>query len=122
MTEEWEEAAGPDANLTPPVDKTALSVERRRLFAHVERINRAWLDSMREMRRAEAEFSVRLFSCNTRDGAMVLCDQWLAKRKEIIATEQRLFEESWSELLALLANSKALRRQNRKSGSADTEH
>lgn len=108
MTREWEEAAGPDANLTPPVDKKALSGARKRLFEKVEQINRAWLESMREMRRAEAEFSVRLFSCNTRDGAEALCDQWLAKRREIIAAEQTLFEAAWQDLLALLANPKAL--------------
>jgi len=84
-----------------PIGKGHLSEERRRLFDRVEQINRAWLDSMQQMRRAEAEFSVRLFACPNADSAMVLCNQWMAKRLEILAAEQ-LFATCWSDLVSLL--------------------
>jgi hypothetical protein len=93
----------PDDNLTPPIDKSHMSDERKRLFDRVEQINRAWLESMREMRRAEAEFSVRLFACQGPSDALVLCNQWMAKRLEILASEQQLFARSWNELVALLS-------------------
>ncbi|MGB8365213.1 MAG: hypothetical protein WCE20_11895 [Rhizomicrobium sp.] len=103
MTKYFEEPLGSDANLTPPVDKSGMSGDRKRLFACVEKINRGWLDSMREMRRAESEFSVHLFSCRSQDSAMALCNQWLAKRREIQENEQQLFEKSWMELMTLLS-------------------
>jgi hypothetical protein len=91
-----------DDDQTPPIDKSGLSDERKKLFERVEQINRAWLDSMREMRRTEAEFSVRLFSCNGPSDALVLCNQWMAKRLEILGAEQQTFAKSWAELVALL--------------------
>lgn len=94
-----------DDNLTPPIDKSHMSDERKTLFERVEQINRAWLESMREMRRAEAEFSVRLFACRGPDDALILCNQWMAKRLEILASEQQLFAKSWGELVALFSES-----------------
>jgi hypothetical protein len=101
------EAPQADDNLTPPIDKSGLSDERKRLFERVEQINRAWLDSMREMRRAEAEFSVRLFACNSPADALILCNQWMAKRLEILGAEQQLFATSWAEIVALLGKATA---------------
>jgi hypothetical protein len=114
MTRYYDDPPGPDATLTPPVDREGMSAERRRLFDYVERINGAWIESMREMRRAEAEFSVHLFSCNTATEALAVCDRWLAKRQEIQSAEQAHFDESWANLKALLTQSpKALKRRQR---------
>jgi len=96
-----------DDDQTPPVNKSGLSEERKKLFERVEQINRAWLDSMREMRRTEAEFSVRLFSCGSPADALVLCNRWMAKRLEILGAEQQMFAKSWAELVALLEKSTA---------------
>jgi len=111
MIREWEESTGPDANLTPPVDKSKLSVARKRLYERVEHINRAWLDSMREMRRAEAEFSIRLFSCKDAEGALTICDQWLARRDAIIESERKAFDKAWPELLEAVKSPRALKRR-----------
>jgi hypothetical protein len=94
-----------DMDCVPPIDKSALSDERKHLFNRVEQINRAWLDSMRQMRRAEAEFSIKLFTCKGADEAMVLCHQWMAKRLEILGAEQQLFAKSWTDLVSLLSHS-----------------
>jgi hypothetical protein len=91
-----------DDDVTPPIDKSGLSEERKKLFERVEQINRAWLDSMREMRRTEAEFSVRLFSCGTPADALVLCNQWMARRLEILGAEQQTFAKSWADVVGLL--------------------
>jgi hypothetical protein len=88
----------------PPLDRKAMTDERRRLFERVEQINRAWLESMRQMRRAEAEFSIRLFTCRGKGDAMVLCNQWMAKRLEILAAEQHLFATCWTDLVAAFGN------------------
>ena len=104
-----------DDDVTPPVDKSGLSEERRKLFERVEQINRAWLESMREMRRTEAEFSVRLFSCGTPADALVLCNRWMAKRLEILGAEQQMFAKSWAELVALLEKSTAPSDRRKKS-------
>jgi hypothetical protein len=115
MPKYFEEPVGPDANLTPPVDKSGMSAERKRLFACVEKINRDWLDSMHEMRRAESELSVHLLSCGTQDDATALCNQWLAKRREIQESEQQHFEKSWAELMVLLSQpAKSLRRSGKR--------
>jgi len=103
-----------DDDLTPPIDKSSLSDERKRLFERVEQINRAWLDSMREMRRAEAEFSVRLFACSGPDDALVLCNQWMAKRLEILAAEQQLFARSWADIVSLLSKATSVGDRKRK--------
>lgn len=68
---------------------------------------------MREMRRAEAEFSVHLFSCKNVEEALSIAEQWLAKRQEIQRAEQVSFEASWAELKSLLTHSpKALHRKS----------
>jgi hypothetical protein len=91
-----------DDNVTPPIDKSSMSENRRRLFDHVEKINRAWLESMREMRRAQAEFSIHLFACKGASDALALCNEWMAKRLEIIQSEQQVFENAWTDLISLL--------------------
>ena len=101
------DALDPDEmDCVPPVDKSRLSDERKRLFEHVEKINRAWLDSMRQMRRAQADFSIRLFMCRSNEDAMALCNQWMAKRLEILDAEQQLFAKSWTDLISLLGSSR----------------
>jgi len=85
-----------------PIGKEHISEDRKRLYDRVEQINRAWLDSMQQMRRAEAEFSVRLFTCRGTDDAIVLCNQWMAKRLEILGAEQQLFAKCWGDLVASL--------------------
>lgn len=108
-----------DDDQTPPIDKSSLSVERRKLFERVEQINRAWLDSMREMRRTEAEFSVRLFSCNSPADALVLCNQWMAKRLEILGAEQQTFAKSWTDIVALLDKATAPADRKKKNHDED---
>jgi len=121
MTKEWEEPIGPDVNLTPPVDKSKLSAARKRLYERVEHINRAWLESMREMRRAEAEFSIRLFSCSNAEGALAICDQWLARRREIIELERNSFDKAWPGLLDAIKNPQALKRRTQTGKDGDDE-
>jgi hypothetical protein len=94
-----------DVDHFTPIDKSLLSDERKRLFDRVEQINRAWLDSMREMRKVEAEFSIRLFACKGPDDAMAVCNQWMAKRLEILGGEQQLFARLWTDLVSLLGHS-----------------
>jgi hypothetical protein len=98
-----DEPPQPDDDLRPPIDKSSLSDSRKRLFERVEQINRVWLESMREMRRTEAEFSVRLFACGSPDDALVLCNRWMAKRLEILAAEQQFFAKSWADVVTLLS-------------------
>jgi hypothetical protein len=105
-----------DMDRGPPIDKSLLSDERRRLFDRVEQINRAWLDSMREMRKAEAEFSIRLFACRGPDDAMVLCNQWMAKRLEILGAEQQLFAKLWTDLVSLLGQTSSAFGHRKKTG------
>lgn len=121
MAREWEESLGPDANLTPPVDKSKLSVGRKRLYERVEHINRAWLESMREMRRAEAEFSIRLFSSTNPQGALAICEQWLTRRNEIIESERIAFDKTWPELLEAVKNPRALKRREQTGKDEDAE-
>jgi hypothetical protein len=122
MTKYYEDPLGPDATLTPPVERTGLSPERRRLFDCVGKINQAWIESMREMRRAEAESSVHLFSCKTAEEALSICERWLARRQEIQKEEQRLFDNSWADLKALLTHSsRAVHRSDKDSSDAGAE-
>lgn len=90
-----------------PGSKTAAGadVERRRVFDRVEEINASWLGRMRELRGIEADFSAKLFASSGPEEAMSICNQWMAKRLELIGKEQQALAKSWVEILGLLGDS-----------------
>jgi hypothetical protein len=85
-------------------DKSTISDDRKHLFDRIGDINRSWLDRMREMRGLEAEFSAKLFASKGPEEAMAVCNQWMAKRLEILGTEQQMFAKSWVDIVSLLGD------------------
>jgi hypothetical protein len=99
----------------PEIDKSAISDDRKHLFDRIEDINRSWLDRMRELRGVEAEFSAKLFASKGPEEAMAVCNQWMAKRLEILGAEQQMFAKSWVDIVGLLGDStKAAFQKSRK--------
>ncbi|MGB8365212.1 MAG: hypothetical protein WCE20_11890 [Rhizomicrobium sp.] len=94
----------PSTAETQEADKGAISDDRKHLFDRIEDINRAWLDRMREMRGVEAEFSAKLFASKGPEDAMAVCNQWMAKRLEILGAEQQMFAKSWVDMVGLLSD------------------
>jgi len=75
------------------------------MFDRVEEINASWLERMRELRGIEADFSTKLFASSGPEEAMSICNQWMAKRLELIGKEQEALAKSWIEIIGLLSDS-----------------
>ena len=81
------------------------ATDRTRLFDRIEEVNRSWLDRMRELRTVEADFSAKLFASGSPQEAMAICNQWMAKRLEILGTEQQVLAKTWVEIIGLVSES-----------------
>jgi hypothetical protein len=70
------------------------------LFGRMQDMNRAWLQKLRELRQAEAEFAGRLLAAKTPSEATIICHEWIAMRLENVAGEQQAFTTNWLEVIA----------------------
>jgi hypothetical protein len=70
------------------------------LFGRMQDMNRAWLQKLRELRQAEAEFAVRLLAAKTPSEAAIICHEWIAMRLENVTGEQQAFTTNWLEFIA----------------------
>jgi hypothetical protein len=70
------------------------------LFERIQAMNRSWLERLRDIRQIDADFGAKLLSAKTASDATIICNEWMAKRLEIVATEQQAFATAWFELLS----------------------
>jgi len=70
------------------------------LFERMQDMNRAWLEKLREIRLIESDFRSRLLSAKSSSEATAVCNEWMAKRLEAVASEQQAFTTAWIELIA----------------------
>jgi hypothetical protein len=78
-----------------------------RLFDRMRDMNRNWLERLREIRQIEAEFGSRLLVAKTPSEAATICNEWMAKRLETVANEQKAFTTEWLDLFSDMAASTA---------------
>jgi len=76
-----------------------------RLFDRMQDMNRTWLERLREIRQIEAEYGGKLLVAKTPTEAAGVCNEWMAKRLETVANEQKAFTTAWLDLFADLATS-----------------
>jgi hypothetical protein len=70
------------------------------LFDRMRRMNRSWLERLREIRQIESEFGARLLAANSPAEASTVCHEWMAKRLETVASEQQAFTTAWLGLVS----------------------
>jgi hypothetical protein len=68
------------------------------LFDQMRDMHRGWLEKLQEIRQLESEYGTRLMSATGRSEAVLVCSEWMAKRMEIIAHEQKTFANAWLRL------------------------
>jgi hypothetical protein len=81
------------------------SNEYASVFDRVQEINRSVLDRVREMRQVEQDYGAKLVTSKSPAEAMGVCNEWMAKRLEMLATEQQHFARSWLDLVSHLSKS-----------------
>jgi hypothetical protein len=69
------------------------------LFGRIQDMNRAWLQNLRELSQAEADFARRLLAAMTPSEAATICEEWIAMRSKTLAGEQA-FATEWLEFIA----------------------
>jgi hypothetical protein len=70
------------------------------LFDRMRNMNRAWLESLREIRQVESEYGARLLTAESPSEATAICNEWMGKRLEIVASEQKTFATAWLGLIS----------------------
>jgi len=74
-----------------------------KLFDRMQDMNRTWLERLRELRQIEAEYGSKLLSAKTPTEAASICNEWMAKRLETVANEQKAFTTAWRDLFSDMA-------------------
>jgi Phasin protein len=70
------------------------------LFERMQKMNLSWLESLREIRRIESAFGTRLLGSKNLSEATAVCNEWMTKRMETVAKEQRAFTTAWLALVS----------------------
>jgi hypothetical protein len=78
------------------------------LFDRMRRMNRTWLERLRDIHQIETEFGARLLAAKSPNEATTICHEWMAKRLETVASEQQTFTTAW---LGLVSDTMDSRRQ-----------
>jgi hypothetical protein len=84
-----------------------------RLFERMQDMNRTWIERLREIRQIESDFGSRLLRAGSSSEAANICHEWMAKRLEAVAYEQRTFTTAW---LALISDTMKMTRSIKSSG------
>jgi hypothetical protein len=74
-----------------------------KLFDRMQDMNRTWLERLREIRQIEAEYGSKLLAAKTPSEAAGICNEWMAKRLETVANEQKAFTTAWLDLFSDMA-------------------
>ena len=76
------------------------------LFERTQEMNRSWLKRLQEIRQIDSDFGARLLAAHSPAEATDICNEWMRKHLEIVASEQRSFTTAW---LGLISNVMASR-------------
>lgn len=78
-----------------------------RLFERMQEMNRLWIERLREIRQIESDFGNRLLKAESSSEAAIVCHEWMAKRLETVAYEQKAFTTAWLGLISDTMKSKS---------------
>jgi hypothetical protein len=85
-----------ESNMTKKAETTTFN---NGLFERMQDMNRSWLERLREIREIEADFGAKLLTAKSPSEATTICNEWMAKRLETVASEQQTFTTAWLELV-----------------------
>lgn len=102
--------------MTEPNDKTEHTTEpgaspsgiTHRLSQQVKFGHQAWMDRLRVMQDVETAFTKELLATRDPNEALKVCNRWIAKRLELLATDSRDFTGFWMDLVMTAAGSAQL--------------
>jgi hypothetical protein len=83
--------------MTEPADLMGFN---NKLFERMGDMHRSWLERLRDIRQIEAEFGTRLLTAKNASEATAICNEWMTKRLETIASEQQIFAAGWLGLVS----------------------
>jgi hypothetical protein len=96
-----------DGNMKTP-EATSFSSFNAALFDRMRVMSRSWIERLREVHQIEQDFGARLLTAKSPAEATTICHQWMARRLEAVASEQRAFTSEW---LGLVSDTIEERRQ-----------
>ena len=110
-----------DSNTTT-AETTSFSSFNAGLFDRMRIMSRSWIERLREVHQIEQDFGARLLAAKSPSDATIICHEWMAKRLETVACEQKAFTTEW---LGLVSDTIDARRQGagaaKANGSADRQ-
>ena len=86
------------------------------LFDRMRIMSRSWIERLREVHQIEQDFGARLLAAKNPSDATIICHEWMAKRLETVASEQKAFTTEW---LGLVSDTIEGRRQGVDTAKAD---
>jgi hypothetical protein len=63
-------------------------------------MSRSWIERLRDVHQIEQDFGARLLAAKSPAEATSICHQWMAKRLEAVASEQKAFTSEWLGLVS----------------------
>ena len=70
------------------------------LFERMQDMNQSWLETLREIHQIESNFGARLLAAKTPSEATTICNEWMKKRLETVASDQQVFATAWLGLIS----------------------
>lgn len=86
--------------MTNGTEATSFKSFNTGLFERMQDMNRSWLEKLREIRQIESDFGNRLLNAKSPSEATIVCNEWMGKRLEIVASEQQTFAAAWLGLVS----------------------
>jgi hypothetical protein len=86
--------------MTKEAETTRVTSFNNRLFERMRDMNRSWVERLREIHQIESDFGSKLLGAKSPTEATAICHDWMAKRLEVSAGEQRSFTTAWLGLIS----------------------
>ena len=88
------------------IEESSMTGFNDRLFERMQEMNRVWIERLREIRQIESDYGTRLLRAESSSEAATICHEWMAKRLETVAYEQKAFTTAWIALISDATKSK----------------
>jgi hypothetical protein len=85
---------------TKTTEATSFSSFNASLFDRMRVMSRSWIERLRDVHQIEQDFGARLLAAKSPAEATSICHQWMAKRLEAVASEQKAFTSEWLGLVS----------------------
>jgi hypothetical protein len=80
--------------------KAGTTYSNAELLERMQAMHRSWIERLREIRQIESDFGDRLLTAKNPSEAIMVCTEWMARRLETVASEQKTFATAWLDLVS----------------------